>query len=85
MELRQANLHKLRNQTFDALILGGGINGAVAAASLATKGAEVALIDRGDFAGSTSSSSSNLVWGGIKYLRIMNSCWSVDSVKAETN
>ena len=68
MELRQANLHKLRNQTFDALILGGGINGAVAAASLATKGAEVALIDRGDFAGSTSSSSSNLVWGGIKYL-----------------
>ena len=58
MELRQANLHKLRNQTFDALILGGGINGAVAAASLATKGAKVALIDRGDFAGSTSSSSS---------------------------
>ena len=71
MTLRNANLQQLRNETFDVLILGGGINGAVAAASLASKGAKgakVALIDRGDFAGSTSSSSSNLVWGGIKYL-----------------
>ena len=68
MKLRQTNLQKLRSTTFDALILGGGINGAVAAASLAAKGTQVALIDRGDFAGSTSSSSSNLVWGGIKYL-----------------
>ena len=68
MNLRRTNLQQLRNETFDALILGGGINGAVAAASLASKGAKVALIDRGDFAGSTSSSSSNLVWGGIKYL-----------------
>ena len=68
MNLRRTNLQQLRNETFDVLILGGGINGAVAAASLASKGAKVALIDRGDFAGSTSSSSSNLVWGGIKYL-----------------
>ncbi|MGB1868474.1 MAG: FAD-dependent oxidoreductase, partial [Porticoccaceae bacterium] len=68
MKLRATNLEKLRNTTFDTLILGGGINGAVAAASLASKGAVTALIDRGDFAGSTSSSSSNLVWGGIKYL-----------------
>jgi glycerol-3-phosphate dehydrogenase len=68
MILRQTNVQKLRTTTFDTLILGGGINGAVAAASLATKGVQVALIDRGDFAGSTSSSSSNLVWGGIKYL-----------------
>lgn len=68
MRLRSSNLQQLRNETFDVLILGGGINGAVAAASLASKGVKVALIDRGDFAGSTSSSSSNLVWGGIKYL-----------------
>ena len=68
MKLRQTNLHKLRTTTFDTLVLGGGINGAVAAASLAAKGVKTALIDRGDFAGSTSSSSSNLVWGGIKYL-----------------
>ena len=50
------------------LILGGGINGAVSAASLAAKGVKVALIDKGDFAGFTSSNSSNLAWGGIKYL-----------------
>lgn len=68
MRLRLTNLQKLRSTTFDTLILGGGINGSVAAASLATKGVQVELIDRGDFAGSTSFSSSNLVWVGIKYL-----------------
>ncbi|XXU19096.1 FAD-dependent oxidoreductase [Sorangium sp. So ce861] len=54
--------------TFDVLVLGAGINGAVAAAALAAKGAKVALIDRGDFAGFTSQESSNLAWGGIKYM-----------------
>lgn len=68
MDLRETNLSKLRQEIFDVLILGGGINGAVAAASLAAKGVKVALIDRGDFAGCTSSNSSNLAWGGIKYL-----------------
>lgn len=51
------------------LIIGAGINGAVSAASLAARGVKVALIDRGDFAGETSSNSSNLAWGGIKYLQ----------------
>ncbi|NHN35896.1 glycerol-3-phosphate dehydrogenase/oxidase [Pseudomaricurvus alcaniphilus] len=68
MKLRQSNLKKLPSESYDVLILGGGINGAVAAASLAAKGAKVALIDKGDFAGFTSSNSSNLAWGGIKYL-----------------
>ena len=68
VKLRQTNLHKLREQEFDVLILGGGINGAVAAASLAGRGVKVALIDRGDFACGVSSQSSNLAWGGIKYL-----------------
>jgi glycerol-3-phosphate dehydrogenase len=66
--LRDTNLEKLSASTFDVLVLGGGINGAVAAASLSTRGAKVALIDRGDFGGATSQESSNLVWGGIKYL-----------------
>ena len=66
--LRGSNLEKLREQHFDVLIVGGGINGAVAAASLAGRGVRVALIDRGDFACGVSSSSSNLAWGGIKYL-----------------
>jgi glycerol-3-phosphate dehydrogenase len=68
MKLRRSNLAKLRQQTFDVLIVGGGINGAVSAAALAGRGAEVALIDRGDFAGLTSMNSSNLAWGGIKYM-----------------
>ncbi|TVP45655.1 MAG: FAD-dependent oxidoreductase [Halomonas sp.] len=68
MKLRKRNIEKLPTDTFDALIIGGGINGAATAAALAGKGAKVALIDRGDFAGSTSMHSSNLVWGGIKYM-----------------
>lgn len=68
MNLRDSNLAQLRSQTFDVLIVGGGINGAVAAASLAGRGVKVALIDRGDFASGVSSNSSNLAWGGIKYL-----------------
>ena len=58
----------MRDGAFDVLIVGGGINGAVAAASLAGRGATVALVDRGDFASFTSQESSNLVWGGFKYL-----------------
>jgi glycerol-3-phosphate dehydrogenase len=66
--LRNSNLDKLKQQEFDVLIVGGGINGAVSAASLAARGVKVALIDKGDFASGVSSSSSNLAWGGIKYL-----------------
>src|SRR5882672_7858442 len=66
--LRDTNLDKLGTLRFDVLVLGGGINGAVSAAALATRGAKVALIDRRDFAGVTSQESSNLAWGGIKYL-----------------
>jgi glycerol-3-phosphate dehydrogenase len=66
--LRATNLAKLKNEEFDVLVLGGGINGAVSAAALAARGARVALIDQRDFAGVTSQQSSNLAWGGIKYL-----------------
>jgi glycerol-3-phosphate dehydrogenase len=69
--LRHNNVKKLREQPFDVLVVGGGINGAVAAASLAGRGVRVALIDRGDFAGGVSSNSSNLAWGGIKYLETL--------------
>ncbi len=68
MKLRNSNVRRLSIEEYDVLIVGGGINGAVSAAALAAKGVKVALIDRGDFAGSTSSESSNLAWGGIKYL-----------------
>ncbi|MEO0437446.1 MAG: glycerol-3-phosphate dehydrogenase/oxidase [Pseudomonadota bacterium] len=66
--LRDRNLEHLDGGTYDVLVVGGGINGAVSAAALASKGAKVALVDRGDFAAGVSSNSSNLAWGGIKYL-----------------
>lgn len=68
MALREAQLDRLRDGVFDVLVVGGGINGAVAAASLAGRGASVALVERGDFGHFTSQESSNLVWGGFKYL-----------------
>src|SRR5947208_8197658 len=68
MTVRDTNLEALARREFDVAIVGGGINGAVSAAALCSHGAKVALIDRGDFAGVTSQQSSNLAWGGIKYL-----------------
>lgn len=54
---------------FDVVIVGAGINGAVSAAALSAAGQRVLLIDKSDFASFTSQQSSNLVWGGIKYLQ----------------
>ncbi len=68
MRLRRSHWERLSGETFDVVVLGGGINGAVSAAALASRGVRVALVERGDFAGGTSMQSSNLAWGGIKYL-----------------
>ncbi|MCP5511535.1 MAG: FAD-dependent oxidoreductase, partial [Leptospiraceae bacterium] len=68
MNLRQSNILKLKDTTFDVLILGGGINGGVSAAALAGRGVKTALIEKNDFASFTSQNSSNLAWGGIKYM-----------------
>jgi glycerol-3-phosphate dehydrogenase len=61
-------LADLEEGVYDVLVVGGGINGAVSAACLAARGARVALVERGDFASFTSQQSSNLAWGGIKYM-----------------
>jgi glycerol-3-phosphate dehydrogenase len=68
MSLRENNIRRLAEQPLDVLVIGGGINGAVSAAALSSRGMKTGLIDRGDFAGVTSEQSSNLAWGGIKYL-----------------
>src|SRR6266498_1493466 len=64
----QRDLDALTSETFDLLILGGGITGAGAALDAASRGWRVALIDKGDFASGTSSASSKLVHGGLRYL-----------------
>lgn len=68
MTTRHATLQSLKENVFDVLIIGGGINGAVSAAALSARGIQVALIDKGDYASCTSQESSYLVWGGIKYM-----------------
>jgi glycerol-3-phosphate dehydrogenase len=65
---RDNMLSRLDGAVLDALIVGGGINGAVCAAALSAQNLNVGLVDRADFASATSSASSNLIWGGIKYL-----------------
>src|SRR5579883_3102949 len=58
----------LADGAFDLLILGGGITGAGVALDAVLRGLRVALIDKGDFASGTSSLSSKLVHGGLRYL-----------------
>lgn len=58
----------LASQKFDLLVLGGGITGAGVALDATLRGFRVALIDKGDFASGTSSVSSKLVHGGLRYL-----------------
>lgn len=65
---RTEHLERLRTETFDVAVVGGGINGAAIARDAAMRGLRVALVDRGDFAGETSSRSSKLIHGGLRYL-----------------
>src|SRR6478672_9691423 len=66
---RARDLEKLADTRFDVLVVGGGITGAGVALDAASRGLRTALIDKGDFASGTSSKSSKLVHGGIRYLQ----------------
>ena len=67
---RERSLAALAERRFDVLVVGGGIIGAAIAAHAARAGLGVALVDAGDFAGATSSASSKLIHGGLRYLRL---------------
>ncbi|PTN12774.1 glycerol-3-phosphate dehydrogenase/oxidase [Nitrosomonas aestuarii] len=62
------NPSPLYNQTFDLLVCGGGVYGAWTAYDAALRGLKVALIDQGDWGSATSSASSKLIHGGLRYL-----------------
>ncbi len=62
------DLSALRDQTFDLVVIGGGINGAATAREAALRGMKVALLDARDFSSGTSSRSSKLIHGGLRYL-----------------
>ncbi|MBL0940078.1 MAG: glycerol-3-phosphate dehydrogenase/oxidase [Gemmatimonadaceae bacterium] len=65
---RRETLHRLGSESFDLLIIGGGITGAGLAREAALAGLHTALVERDDFASGTSSRSSRLVHGGVRYL-----------------
>ena len=67
-ETRRLDLQRMAHETFDYVIVGGGITGAGIARDAAMRGRSVALIERYDFASGTSSRSSKLVHGGVRYL-----------------
>ncbi|MDW8338197.1 MAG: FAD-dependent oxidoreductase, partial [Thermoleophilia bacterium] len=67
---RARALDALARRRYDLLVIGGGIVGAGIAAHAARAGLAVALVDAGDFGGGTSSASSKLVHGGLRYLRL---------------
>src|SRR3954468_21129208 len=66
---RGAHLRRLGEERFDVLVVGGGITGAGVALDAATRGLRTALVERHDFASGTSSKSSKLVHGGLRYLQ----------------
>jgi len=65
---RESALAALADREFDLLVIGGGITGTGVARDAALRGLSVALVERGDFASGTSSRSSRLIHGGVRYL-----------------
>lgn len=72
----------LQTSEFDLLIIGGGITGAGIALDAASRGMKVALIEKGDFASGTSSKSTKLIHGGLRYLKQFD-FWLVKEVGTE--
>src|SRR4051812_47344681 len=66
---RPTALDRLEHGHFDVLVIGGGITGAGVALDAASRGLRTAVVERDDFASGTSSKSSKLVHGGLRYLQ----------------
>ncbi len=67
--MRAAELHR---QSFDVLVVGGGIIGAGVARDAARRGLSVALFEQGDFGGGTTAGSTRLIHGGLRYLEMLD-------------
>src|SRR5512132_4335164 len=68
LDTRAAAIERMGREIFDLAILGGGITGAGIALDAVSRGMSVALIEKRDFASGTSSRSSKLIHGGLRYL-----------------
>lgn len=79
---RTKTIEKLSNETFDLVIIGGGITGGGIALDAASRGLKVALVEKNDFASGTSSKSTKLIHGGLRYLKQFD-FWLVKEVGSE--
>src|SRR5229473_2592295 len=66
---RETSISRLQTEQFDLLIIGGGITGAGIALDASTRGLKTALVEKKDFAFGTSSRSTKLIHGGLRYLK----------------
>ncbi|GAB7051541.1 glycerol-3-phosphate dehydrogenase/oxidase [Catenuloplanes indicus] len=71
-QARTAALAAMTSQELDVLVIGGGVTGAGAALDAATRGLTVGLVEARDFASGTSSRSSKLIHGGVRYLEMLD-------------
>lgn len=69
---RSCDLERMRSETFDIVVIGGGVTGAGSALDAVTRGLTVALVEQRDYASGTSSRSSKLFHGGLRYLERLN-------------
>ncbi len=64
---RASKIVEIKKTHFDLVVIGGGITGAGIALDAASRGMKVALLEKGDFASGTSSKSTKLIHGGLRY------------------
>ncbi|MBL7499616.1 glycerol-3-phosphate dehydrogenase/oxidase [Frankia nepalensis] len=81
---RAAALRRLREETFDVLVIGGGVTGAGTALDAAARGLSVALVEASDLAAGTSSRSSKLIHGGLRYLEQLNGALVREALRERT-
>ena len=79
---RQKTIDNLEREEFDLIVIGGGITGGGIALDAASRGLKVALLEKGDFASGTSSKSTKLIHGGLRYLKQFD-FWLVKEVGSE--
>lgn len=80
---RRDSLERIRQKsTFDVVVIGGGVHGAAFARLAAFNGLSTVLFERGDYAGETSSRSSKMVHGGLRYLELLDFAQVIEGVKA---
>ncbi|WP_273568399.1 glycerol-3-phosphate dehydrogenase/oxidase [Maribacter halichondriae] len=79
---RTKTVQKLSKEKYDLVVIGGGITGGGIALDAASRGLKVALVEKGDFASGTSSKSTKLIHGGLRYLKQFD-FWLVKEVGSE--